>query len=132
MRAWNQRYPYAEYMVVDHGSRLVHGNRHTFACADPSTGPTDPYRRQKGRTRWDGLESTMGPDHRESAAARNAFFPGSPGRASILPAFLRDAYDRQTHILGLLLPGACRCRSRTESKFERPSQRPGRRTGYAQ
>ena len=62
---------------------------------------------EKKVTRWDGLESAMGPDHREGAAARDAFFAGPPGRPSILPAILRDERNRQTHILGLLLPGTC-------------------------
>ena len=31
------------------------------------------------------------------------------GRPSILPAILRDGRNRQTHILGLLLPGTCGC-----------------------
>src|ERR1700692_5001558 len=96
-------------MVVDRESRIVHGNRHTFARAGYSICPANPYRHQKGGTRWDALESTMGPDHREGAAARNAFFPGPPRRASILPAVLRDGCERQTHILGLFPPGACRC-----------------------
>src|SRR6202034_3479159 len=102
-------YPRAEYMAVDRESRIVHGNRHTFACAGHPISPANPYRHQEGRTRWDALESTMGPDHREGAAARNAFFAGSAGRPSILPAILRDARNRQTHILRLLLPGTCGC-----------------------
>src|SRR6202040_3944012 len=99
-------YPCAEYMVVDRDSGIVHGNRHTFACAGHSASPANPYRRPKGRTRWDGLESAMGSDNREVAAARNAFFSSPPGRASILPAVLHDGHERQTHFLGLFLPGA--------------------------
>jgi hypothetical protein len=39
----------------------------------------------------------MGPDHRECAAARNAFFAGPPGRASILPRFYEMAEtDKRT------------------------------------
>src|ERR1019366_3804954 len=54
------------------------------------------------------------------------------GRASILPAILRNGHNRQAHILGLLLPGACRCRSRIESEYEHPSQRARKRNGHAQ
>src|ERR1700728_4314362 len=93
-------YPRAEYMAVDRESRIVHGNRHTFACAGHPISPANPYRHQEGRTRWDALECTMGPDHREGAA---------PRRPSILPAILRDGRNKQTHILGLLLPGTCGC-----------------------
>lgn len=98
--------PGAECMVVDRESRIVYRNRHTFAYAGHSTSPANSCRHQKSRTRWDALESAMGPDYREGSAARNAFFAGPPGRASILPPILRDGRNRQTHVLGLLLPGA--------------------------
>src|ERR1700728_1720652 len=96
-------------MVVNPEPRIVPRNRYTFACAGHQTSPANPYRHQKGRTRWDALGAAMGPDHRERASARNAFLPGPPGRASILPAVLRNGYDRQAHLLGLIssrrLPG---------------------------
>ena len=62
-------YPRAEYMVVNRESGFVHRNRHTFACAGHQTSPANPYRHQEGRTRWNTLEFTMGPDHRERPAA---------------------------------------------------------------
>jgi hypothetical protein len=67
-------YSFARHMAVNRESRIVDGNRHTFACAGDSTSPAYPHRHEKGRTRREALESTMGRDHRECAAARDAFF----------------------------------------------------------
>jgi hypothetical protein len=50
---------------------------------------------------WDQIiEKALPPEMLSSQAPQ--------GRPSILPAILRDGLSRQTHILGLLLPGACR------------------------
>jgi hypothetical protein len=92
----------AEDIVVYRESRTFHGKSHNIACAGRQTSPAHPYRPEEGGTRWEALEPRMGPDHREGAAARNAFFAGPQGRPSILPAILRDGHSRQTHILGLL------------------------------
>jgi hypothetical protein len=65
-------------------------------CAGHSTSAANPYRHQKGRTRWDALESTMGPDHRERAATRNAFFPGPPGRRFCPRFYEMGTTDKRT------------------------------------
>ena len=80
----------AEDTVVHRVSHILRGNSHSFACAGHQASPANRYRPEEGRTRWDALEFTVGPDHREGSATRNAFFAGPPRRASILPAILRD------------------------------------------
>jgi hypothetical protein len=89
-----REYLYAEDTVVHCVPHILHGNTHSVACAGHQASPANPYRHEEGRAPWDTLESTMGPDHRESAAARNAFFASPPRRATILPTILRDGHNR--------------------------------------
>jgi hypothetical protein len=55
--------------------------------AEALSSPSNPYRHEKGRSRWDALKSTTGPDHREGAAGRNAFFAGPRGLPRFCPRF---------------------------------------------
>src|SRR5580700_11224802 len=73
-----REYLCAEDTVVHRVSHILHGNTHSFACAGHQASPANPYRHEEGRTRWDALEFTVGPDHREGSATRNAFFAGTP------------------------------------------------------
>src|ERR1035441_6168204 len=113
--------------IVHRESHIFHGYSDGFTCAGPQVSPAHPDRCEEGRARWNALESTMGPDHRKGPAARNAFFAGPKGRPPILTAILRDGRNRQTRILGLLLPGTCGYGSRPESEHERPPRQAGSR-----
>ena len=67
--------------------------------------PIDVKKVELGGTPWNPqwdqiIERALPPEMLSSQAPQ--------GRPSILPAILRDGLSRQTHILGLLLPGACR------------------------
>jgi hypothetical protein len=68
--------------------------------------PIDMKKVELGGTPWNSQWDQI---IEKAPPPRNAFFAGPPRRASILPAILRDGHNRQTHILGLLLPGACGC-----------------------
>src|ERR1700691_2199431 len=85
-----REYLCVEDSLVHRVSHILHGGTHSFACPGRQVSPANPYRREEGRTREDALEFTVGPDHRDGSATRNAFFAGPPRRASILPALFRD------------------------------------------
>src|ERR1035437_70134 len=127
--------PSFKYIVVLEAEavNLACGNR----CGKDHT-PGTRDRRTKSRERTPATR--FGRSVAIRKAASRTFLPPAPqssspktrGRASILPAILRNGHNRQAHILGLLLPGACRCRSRIESEYEHPSQRARKRNGHAQ
>lgn len=82
-----REYLCAEDTVVHRASHILHGNTYSFACAGHQASPSNPYRHEEGRTRWDGLEFTVGADHREGSATRNAFFAGPRGVRRFCPRF---------------------------------------------
>jgi hypothetical protein len=71
MPVWNT-------MVVDHESRIVHGNRYTVACAGHSTSAANPYRHQKDRTRWDAFGIHNGTRSSRPRCRPKCFLPRSP------------------------------------------------------
>lgn len=80
-----REYLCAEDVVVHSESCILYGNSHTFACAGHSTSPANPYRHEKGRTRWDALESTVGSDHREEPQSAHLATAGLPQGVPMSP-----------------------------------------------
>jgi hypothetical protein len=68
-KAGKHEYLCAADVVVHSESLVSHGNSDTLACGGHQTSPSNPYRHEEGRTRWDGLESTVGPDHQKALPA---------------------------------------------------------------